>query len=79
MTTDLVRRVWEHKHHEYKNSFTDRYQITKLVYFEDYYDMRDAIMREKQIKGWSRAKKLKIIREINPELKDIALEWPEFQ
>ena len=71
ITKDLIRRVYEHKHHFDKDSFTAKYNVTKLVYFEETTDVKAAIEREKQIKGWSRMKKLFLIKEQNPALQDI--------
>ena len=71
VTRDLVRRVYEHKHHLDPNSFTARYRVTKLVYFEETSDVRVAIEREKQIKGWNRARKNRLIASINPEWVDL--------
>ena len=58
VTNDLIRRVYEHKHHLDNNSFTAKYNVTKLVYFEETSDVKAAIEREKQIKSWSRIKKI---------------------
>ena len=58
MTDDLVRRVYEHKNHMDPNSFTAKYHITKLVYYEAAETPLAAIEREKQIKSWSRSKKI---------------------
>ncbi len=66
ITNDLIRRVYEHKHHLDKGSFTDQYNVTKLVYYEDTSDVRAAIEREKQIKSWKRAKKNALVAEMNP-------------
>ena len=71
VTNDLVRRVYEHKHHLDKNSFTARYNVDKLVYYEETASSRAAIEREKQIKDWSRKKKNKLIENINPNWQDI--------
>ena len=71
MTNDLVRRVYEHKQHFDKQSFTAKYNIDQLVYFEETSDVRVAIEREKQIKGLSRMKKFFLIREKNPAMRDI--------
>ena len=71
MTNDLVRRVYEHKQHFDKQSFTAKYNIDQLVYFEETPDVRVAIEREKQIKGLSRMKKFFLIREKNPAMRDI--------
>ena len=75
VTNNLERRVWEHKNNYNENSFTAQYNIHKLVYFEEYYNINNAIAREKQIKGLSKEKKLKLIKEINPELKDLSEKW----
>lgn len=71
VTKDLVRRVYEHKHHLDPNSFTAKYNVTKLVYFEETSDARAAIEREKQLKGWSRMKKLFLVKEKNPAYHDL--------
>jgi putative endonuclease len=66
VTRDLVRRVYEHKHHADPNSFTAKYDITKLVYYESTSDVNAAIEREKQIKGWNRNRKNKLVESKNP-------------
>jgi putative endonuclease len=71
VTNDLTGRTYEHKEKIYKNSFTSRYNIDKLVYFEEFNDIALAIEREKQIKAGSRQKKLKLINSFNPEWKDL--------
>ena len=71
VSNDLIRRVYEHKHHIDKDSFTARYSVTQLVYFEETSDVRSAIEREKQIKSWSRMKKFFLIREKNPTMEDL--------
>ena len=71
MTNDLIRRVYEHKQHFDKNSFTSKYNVTNLVYFEETTDVKAAIEREKQIKSWSRMKKLFLIKEKNPAFEDL--------
>ena len=71
MTNDLVRRVYEHKHHLDKGSFTDRYNVEYLVYYEWTSDVKSAIEREKQIKDWSRKKKEKLINSKNPNWIDL--------
>ena len=71
MTKDLVRRVYEHKHHLDPDSFTAKYGVTKLVYYESTSDVKAAIEREKQIKSWSRKKKNALICRDNPEWKDL--------
>ena len=75
VTNDLIRRVYQHKSNHYPGSFTSRYNIHRLVYTEVYYDVRDAIIREKQLKRWGRAKKIALIVEKNPNWKDLSLEW----
>lgn len=70
-TYDLRKRVWEHKVHANPNSFTSRYNITKLVYFEsgeDYYQTR---AREKQIKGYRREKKYALVEADNPYFREL--------
>ena len=57
VTNDLIRRVYEHKNHADPNSFTAKYKVEKLIYFEETTDVKAAIEREKQIKGWKRDKK----------------------
>jgi putative endonuclease len=70
-TDDLYRRVQEHKNKIYSNSFTSRYNIDKLVYFESFSNMADAFAREKQIKAGSRKKKIALIESVNNEWKDL--------
>ena len=65
VTSDLVRRVWEHKNRVVEG-FTKRYGLDKLVYYEAFEDIENAILREKQLKGKSRQKKLDLITEFNP-------------
>jgi putative endonuclease len=71
VTNDLERRVREHRAGE-GSAFTRRYHIHRLVYFEEHRDVRDAIHREKEIKGWTRAKKLALIESANPGWLDLA-------
>ena len=71
VTSDLVKRVWEHQNHLIKNSFTAKYHVTKLVYFEVTNDVRSAIEREKQIKSWNRDRKVSLIMEGNPKWTDL--------
>ncbi len=71
MTNDLARRVYEHKNHLDPGSFTARYSITKLVYFETRDTARAAIEREKQIKSWPRARKNKLVETKNPSWQDL--------
>lgn len=74
VTNNLERRVFEHKHHLVKG-FTNKYKITKLVYYEATNDVLSAITREKQIKGWLRKKKLALIESVNPRWKDLNEVW----
>ena len=71
VTRDLVRRVYEHKHHTDPNSFTAKYNATKLIYYEYATDVKAAIEWEKQLKNWSRKKKDILIDKMNPERKDL--------
>ena len=73
VTGDLPRRLYEHRH-KILEGFTKRYNVTQLVYLESTTDVRAAIFREKQIKKWSRAKKIALVRSMNPEWKDLAPE-----
>ncbi len=61
VTSDIIGRVYEHKDHTYKNSFSDRYNLEHLVYYEEYEGIEEAIAREKQIKRWNRDKKMALI------------------
>ena len=70
VTNDLIRRVYEHRNHLIKDSFTARYHINKLVYFEMTNDARSAIEREKQIKSWNRARKDALVESQNPTRED---------
>ena len=74
VTNDLMRRVYEHKH-KLVPGFTSKYNIQYLVYYESTSSIYAAIQREKQIKGWLRAKKIALIDSMNPEWKDLSEEW----
>jgi putative endonuclease len=71
MTNDLLRRVYEHKTKVVKG-FTEKYNVNKLVYFEETPDVRAAIAREKEIKRWRREKKNALVFKSNPEWKDLS-------
>jgi len=71
VTNNLERRVYEHQHHLI-DGFTKKYKIDKLVYFEETNDVIAAISREKQIKGWTRKKKITLIESMNPDWKDLS-------
>ena len=73
VTSDLVKRCWEHKENLVEG-FTKRYKIHYLVYFELHETMTDVIQREKKIKKWRRAWKLSLIEEQNPEWRDLSNE-----
>jgi putative endonuclease len=73
MTNDLQRRVFEHKN-KLGEGFSKRYNLNRLVYYEITSDVNAAIAREKQIKGWRRAKKLALIQSVNPTWKDLSEE-----
>ncbi len=67
----ISRRIWPHKN-KIIPGFTSRYNLNCLIYFEEFRDINDATAREKQIKGWSRAKKLILIAQENPSLNDLS-------
>ena len=69
VTNNLQQRVLQHKNRI--SNFTTRYNVTKVIYWEEFSDIRNAIAREKQIKSWSREKKERLINEINPEWRDL--------
>ncbi len=75
MTSDLERRIAEHKAGIDPNAFTSRYNIKQLVYIEHFAAMQTAIAREKQLKRWSRIKKIQRIVAANPDWRDLSLEW----
>ncbi|MGH9459349.1 MAG: GIY-YIG nuclease family protein [Thermoanaerobaculia bacterium] len=74
VTNDIVRRVWEQKN-EPGDSFTRRYHCTWLVYYESHDEPEPAIRREKLIKGWTRAKKIALVRSRNPTWSDLGEGW----
>ncbi|MEQ8245766.1 GIY-YIG nuclease family protein [Fulvivirga sp.] len=71
VTSDLIARVQEHKMKAYPKSFTSKYNINKLVYWESFHSIEEAIMREKQIKVYRREKKLALINAFNPQGVDL--------
>ena len=71
VTRDLVRRVYEHRNHVDPNSFTAKYDVHKLVYYESTSDVEAAIQREKQIKSWNRKRKNKLVESKNPSWEDL--------
>ena len=74
VTADLNKRVFEHKNNLI-DGFTSKYKCHRLVYFETFNNVVDAIAREKEIKGWRREKKTKLVESLNPEWKDLAADW----
>ena len=70
MTNDLIRRVYEHKN-DLVEGFTKKYQVHRLVYFEETNDVRIALQREKQMKKWKRQWKIDLIEEMNPDWRDL--------
>lgn len=74
VTNDLMRRLWEHRN-DMADGFTKQYHVHKLVYYECTTDANEAIAREKQLKGWRRAKKNDLIESANPAWKDLAGDW----
>ena len=74
VTNNLERRVFEHRM-KLIPGFTERYGLTKLVYYESTGDVREAISREKEIKGWVRRKKTALINSFNAEWKDLSEDW----
>ena len=71
VTGDLIKRIYEHKTHADPHSFTAKYKVSKLVYFEGTNDVKAAIEREKQIKSWPRNRKIGLIFEFNPGWYDL--------
>jgi putative endonuclease len=74
MTNNLERRVWEHKQ-KLVPGFTSKYNVNTLVYFEETSDVREAIYREKQLKGWTRARKVDLVATMNREWRDLSAGW----
>ncbi|MSQ12885.1 MAG: GIY-YIG nuclease family protein [Dehalococcoidia bacterium] len=74
VTNDLTRRVFTHKN-KMGSAFARRYNVTKLVYYEETSEITSAITREKQIKGWLRSKKIVLVESVNPEWKDLSKEF----
>jgi putative endonuclease len=74
VTNDIDRRVYEHRN-KIADGFTKRYNITKLVYFEIFSDIKQAIIRETELKGWLRKKKIALIVSMNPKWDDLSKAW----
>ncbi|MFZ0708145.1 MAG: GIY-YIG nuclease family protein [Candidatus Korobacteraceae bacterium] len=75
VTGKLATRVLQHKLHEYPEGFTAKYNVERLVYFEAFGEIREAIAREKQLKSWRREKKIALIETVNPTWSDLAESW----
>jgi len=75
VTSDLIKRAWEHKN-GITGGFTKKYNVHTLVYYELFEDMRSSILREKQMKKWRRAWKIELIEKSNPAWRDL---WPEIE
>lgn len=71
VTSDLFSRVTDHRDKVYSSSFTNKYNIVKLLYYESFYSIEEAIEREKQVKKYSRVKKVELIVKQNPEWRDL--------
>ena len=74
MTNNLQRRVYEHKYNLIEG-FTKKYNVTRLIYFEETGDVQSAIAREKEIKKWRRNKKIALIESLNPKWQNLSEEW----
>ena len=74
VTGNLQKRIWEHKN-KVIEGFTKKYNIDKLVYYELTEDVESALNREKQLKRWHRQWKINLIKEMNPEFKDLSAQW----
>ncbi|HEY0306925.1 MAG TPA: GIY-YIG nuclease family protein, partial [Acidobacteriaceae bacterium] len=74
VTSDPDRRIFEH-HNGIRSGFASKYHCTRLLLIEHYGDIRQAIARETQLKGWTRAKKLALVQVSNPTFKDLAEQW----
>lgn len=77
VTNDLLRRMYEHRS-KLIEGFTKKYNLNKLVYFEDFKDINEAIAAEKKIKGWLRSKKISLIESKNPKWQDLFLILQEY-
>ncbi len=78
ITNDLVARVRQHQKHTFIG-FTAKYDVTRLLYYEIYEQVTDAIAREKQLKGWRRGEKIALIEKENPQWKDLSREWDQMR
>ncbi len=76
VTSQLRNRIYEHKHHFHKGSFSDRYNLEYIIYYESFFSIEEAIEREKELKKWRREKKDALINAVNPNWIDL---WGEIQ
>jgi putative endonuclease len=76
MTNDLEGRLWEHRSRE-TAGFTKRYHLNRLVWFEHFREVNDAIACEKSLKGWRRSRKIALIEETNPHWLDLSADWED--
>jgi len=74
VTSNITKRTFEHKH-KLADCFTKKYNISQLIYYEVTSDIRSALKREKQIKGWLRSKKIELIESLNPKWNDLSEDW----
>ena len=74
ITSELRQRMWEHKRHVFEG-FTAAYEVDRLMYWESFQLVQQAIAREKQLKGWTRQKKIALFSKSNPSWKDLSREW----
>lgn len=70
-TGNLSQRIFKHKNKTYKNSFTEKHNLDKLVYYEGFETMEQATLREKQVKSWSKNKTKKLVNKLNAEWRDL--------
>jgi len=75
VTNNLINRLNQHKNKKNANSFTARYNINKLVYYEEYQYIQDAIQREKELKGWKQYKKIELIKSKNSSFIDMSKDF----
>lgn len=72
MTDDINKRAWQHREHIMKGAFSDRYNLERLVWFESHPSRESAFTRERRMKKWNRAWKIRIIEAMNPDWRDLA-------
>ena len=77
LTNDLNRRLFEHQN-KLIDGFTKKYNVNKLVYYELFYNINDAIHREKELKKWRREKKNNLVAQLNPEWLDLSLDFSQY-